>query len=90
MSIRLTNRRRGAATTSETWKIGPYLANKGIFHKEEMTMKRSDMLWIEANMNKWNGRHFLDKENKRRMMDYKGILFVWDADLEVWNFCEEA
>ena len=45
------------------------------------------MLWIEANMNKWNGRHFLDRDNKRRMMEYKGVLFVWDADAEVWDFC---
>ena len=53
-------------------------------------MSKNDMLWIEANRNKWNGRHFIDRENKRRMMEYKDILFVWDADREVYDFCEEA
>ena len=58
--------------------------------ERKKNMSKNDMLWIEANMNKWNGRHFIDRENKRRMMEYKDILFVWDADREVYDFCEEA
>lgn len=52
-------------------------------------MVKSDALWIAANMNAWNGKHWLDEENRRRMMEYAGVLFVWDVDAEVWNFCEE-
>ena len=53
-------------------------------------MKNRDMLLIDANMNSHNGRHFIDRENKRRLMEYHGTLFVWDADREIWLFLEGA
>ena len=53
-------------------------------------MAKSDALWIAANMSAWHGRHFLDVENRRRMMEFDGVLFVWNPDREVWEFAEEV
>lgn len=53
-------------------------------------MSMDDLFWIEANMHKWNGTHYLDPVRKCRMMVYKGVLFVWDADAELWNYDEEV
>ena len=53
-------------------------------------MKNRDTLLIYANMNSHDGRHFIDRKNKRRMMEYRGTLFVWDANREIWLFQEDA
>lgn len=53
-------------------------------------MKNRDMLLIAANMNSHNGRHFIDRKNKQRKMEYHGTLFVWDASREIWLLAEDA
>ena len=48
-------------------------------------MNNTDYLLVEANLMPWNGKHYIDRETKRRMMEYKGVTVVWDADAELWR-----
>lgn len=52
-------------------------------------MTAKEMLWCEANMYAWNGKHWLDREKKARFMLYRGVVFKWDVDREVWEFANE-
>lgn len=50
-------------------------------------MTSKELLEIEANMFKWNGKHFIDHEKKIRFMFYRGFLFKWNPDIELWEIC---
>lgn len=49
-------------------------------------MSKDDMLWVEANMFPWKGKHWVDTTEKKRYMAYADATFVWDADAEVWVY----
>ena len=52
-------------------------------------MTAKEMLEIEANMYAWHGKHWVDREKKVRYMVYRGVLFRWNPDSELWEFCGE-
>ena len=49
-------------------------------------MSGRDWLLVAANLHAHDGRHFV--EGGRRMMEYRGSLFVWDPHRETWVFRE--
>jgi hypothetical protein len=50
-------------------------------------MTKEELLWVEANMTgKFSAKHYVNEDTKTRYMEYKGIVFHWDADREVWDF----
>ena len=53
-------------------------------------MTKEELLWVEANMTgKFSAKHWTDTEKKAHFMEYKGILFKWDADRELYDFAME-
>lgn len=52
-------------------------------------MTAKEMLLIEANLRKFTGKHFLNEQEKTRYMEYKGVLFKWDADREIYVYADE-
>lgn len=51
-------------------------------------MTNKDLFWIEANMNKFNGKHYTNTETKTHYMEYKGVVFEWNAEREIYEYSE--
>lgn len=50
-------------------------------------MSNNELLLIEANQRKFSGKHYTNKETKTHYMEYKGVIFQFDPDKEVYVFC---
>ena len=48
-------------------------------------MKVVDWLMVEANVFRYKGRHWLDKQKKARFMEYRGVVFKWNPKREIWE-----
>lgn len=46
-------------------------------------MTKKELLTVEANMKAYNGKHTI--RNGVRIMDYNGVIFVWDPSRELWT-----
>lgn len=46
-------------------------------------MTKKELLTVEANMMAYNGKHTI--RNGVRLMEYKGVTFVWDPAVELWT-----
>lgn len=51
---------------------------------------KTNKISIVANMEKHNGRHWIDLETKTRYMELYGVIFVWDPVSELWRYAEEG
>lgn len=51
-------------------------------------MDSKDLIWLEANLFKFNGRRYW-VENGKRYMDYNGVVFEWNPNSELWEYKED-